>query len=187
VSEQKNPALEELWAVYCGDINAANVSKLVAGLTAVSANGTKRVHILFQSWGGFVGDGVFLYNTLTTLGLEIILYNAGQVASAASVAYLGAASRKTTANAVFMIHKAINSSNGAGVDKLKAVADNLAIDDTRIEEILRTHLRLPEELWTQFRFHDVYLTGKDAVMYGMADEICEFAPPPGINVLNALA
>ena len=86
-----------------------------------------------------------------------------------------------------MIHKAThNPSAGVGVYKLKAAADNLLIDDIRVEEILRNHLTLPEELWTQFRFHDVYLTGTDAVNYGMADEIGEFAPPAGTKVLNAL-
>src|SRR5438270_287920 len=72
------------------------------------------------------------------------------------------------------------------IEELKAVADNLLIDDLRVEEILRTHLKLPGELWTQFRYHDVYLTGTDAVSYGMADEIGEFSPPAGTKVLNAL-
>ena len=156
------------------------------GLSVVSAQGTKRIHILFQSWGGFVGDGVFLYNSLRKLPIEVTLYNAGQVASAASLVFLGAHRRKTTANAVFMIHKSANTPERAGADKLKAVTANLTIDDARIEEILRRHLRLPEELWTQFTYHDVYLTGTDAVTYGMADEIAEFSPPGGAQVLNAL-
>ncbi|MDR5729425.1 MAG: ATP-dependent Clp protease proteolytic subunit [Terriglobia bacterium] len=133
-----------------------------------------------------IGDGVFLYNSLRKLPVEVIFYNAGQVASAATLAFLGTHARKTTANAVFMIHKGTNSTQGAGVDRLKAVAANLTIDDARIEEILRAHLRLTEELWTQFNYHDVYLTGADAVLYGMADEIGEFSPPAGVRVLNAL-
>ena len=183
MADATNKPPEELWAIYCGDINAANTSKFVPSLASVASNGTKRVHILFQSWGGFVGDGVFLYNALKKLSVEVVLYNAGQVAT---LAYLGAHSRKTTANAVFMIHKSTYNPNAAGVDKLKAVADNLAIDDVRVEEILRKHLRLPDELWTQFRFHDVYLNGTDAVAYGMADEVAEFSPPAGTKVLNAL-
>lgn len=184
--ENQPAAPEEMWAIYCGDINAANTAKLMNGLVVVALGGTKRIHILFQSWGGFIGDGVFLYNSLRKLSIEIVLYNAGQVASAATLAFLGARSRKTTANAVFMIHKGTNSTQGASVDRLKAVAANLTIDDARIEEILRAHLRLPEELWIQFNYHDVYLTGADAVAYGMADEIGEFSPPPGARVLNAL-
>ena len=183
---QKPLAPEEIWAIYCGDINAANVAKLLQGLTNVTATGTKRVHLLFQSWGGFVGDGVFLYNVLKKLGIEVVLYNAGQVASAASLAFLGAHSRKATANSVFMIHRSTVPADRPGVDRLKAVTANLSIDDARVEEILRTHLKLPEELWTQFSYHDVYLTGTDAVSFGMADEIGEFSPPVGAKVLNAL-
>ena len=177
---------EEIWATFYGDINAVTTAKLVSGLTQVGSQGTKRIHILFQSWGGFVGDGVFLYNSLKKFPVEITLYNAGQVASAATLAYLGAHRRKTTANAIFMIHKGSNSPNGAGAGKLKAAADSLALDDARIESILRAHLRLPEELWTQFLYHDVSFSGVDAVKFGMADEVGEFSPPPGTNVLNAI-
>ena len=184
--DKKPPAPEEIWAIYCGDINAANTAKLMNGLGVVALTGTKRIHILFQSWGGFVGDGVFLYNSLRKLSIHVTLYNAGQVASAATLAFLGAHARKTTANAVFMIHKGTNTTDRAGVDRLKAVTANLTIDDARIEEILRAHLRLTDELWTQFNYHDVYLTGTDAVTYGMADEIGEFSPPAGAKVLNAL-
>jgi len=179
---EKPKAPEEIWAVYCGDITA----KLITGLTTVGAQGTKRVHILFQSWGGFIGDGVFLYNALNKLGVEIIFYNAGQVASAATLAYLGAHGRKTTANAIFMIHKSTNNADSAGTGKLKALATNLSMDDARVESILRIHLRLPEELWTQFNHHDVYLSGEDAVKFGMADAVAEFSPPVGVKVLNAL-
>jgi ATP-dependent protease ClpP protease subunit len=163
---QKQKAPEEIWAVFCGDINAANVAKLVNGITTVGANGTKRIHLLFHSWGGFVGDGVFLYNALSKFPVEIILYNAGQVASAATLVFLGAKGRKTTSNAIFMIHKASSNPNASGVGKLKAVANNLDLDDSRVEAILRTHLNLPEEMWTQFAYHDVYLSGTDALNMG---------------------
>jgi ATP-dependent Clp protease, protease subunit len=184
---EKPKAPEEIWCTFCGDIDAGNVAKLVKGLTTVGAQGTKKVHILFQSWGGYVGDGVFLYNSLKKLGVEVILYNAGQVASAATLAFLGAHGRKTTANAIFMIHKGANNPNASGTGKLKALAANLSLEDARIETILRDHLSLPEELWTQFNYHDVFLSGEDAVKYGMAEEVGEFSPPIGRNVLNALA
>jgi ATP-dependent Clp protease, protease subunit len=187
--EQGTPeqlVVEEMWATFCGDIDAGNSAKLVKGLAAVGVAGTKRIHILFQSWGGFVGDGVFLYNSLKKLGVEVILYNAGQVASAATLAFLGAHGRKTTANAIFMIHKGSNNPNSSGAGKLKALASNLSMEDARIETILRDHLDLPKELWTQFDYHDVFLSGADAVKYGMADEIADFSPPIGTKVLNAL-
>jgi ATP-dependent Clp protease, protease subunit len=190
MTEQPNPEKpkvpEEMWATFCGDINAVNTAKFINGLTNVAMQGTKRIHILFHSWGGFVGDGVFLYNSLNKLGVEVVLYNAGQVASAATLVYLGAHRRKTTANAIFMIHKGTNNPDSSGAGRLKALVANLSMEDARIESILRAHLSLPEELWTQFNHHDVFLSGEDAVKYGMAEEVGEFSPPVGVKVLNAL-
>lgn len=186
-AKQESAVKEEIWATFCGDINAANVAVFIKGLTTVAAQGTKRVHILFQSWGGFIGDGVFLYNSLKSLGIEVVFYNAGQVSSAATLAFLGTHGRKTTANASFMIHKSSLNPNASGADRLKAAGSSLDLDDARVEGILRKHLRLPEELWTQFNYHDVFFSGADAVKFGMADEIAEFSPPVGTKVLNALA
>jgi len=180
-------AKSDIYAILCGDINAANANKLVNGLTGVSAAGKcQTLHILFQSWGGFVGDGVFVYNLLKNFPLDIILYNSGHVASAGVTAFLGARERKATKNSLFMIHEVSQSPSSAGVSRLRAAANSLEMENARTESILRTHLNLPEELWSQIRYHDVYLTGEQALEYGLIDEIAEFSPPPGSKVLNAI-
>src|ERR1700730_9450580 len=111
MATQPAPPPEELYAIFCGEINQGNTQKLVQGLTTVHSMAVKHLHVLFHSWGGFVGDGVFIYNLLKDFPMEITLYNAGQVASAAVLAFLGAKNRKTTANAVFMIHRTSNTPN----------------------------------------------------------------------------
>jgi len=180
------PPAEDMYAIFCGDINAANAQKLVNGLTSVSSMGIKRLHLLFQSWGGFVGDGVFLYNLFKNFPVDITLYNAGQVSSAGVLAFLGARQRKATANAAFMIHRSSNSPSAAGADRLKVLAETMLLEDARVDVILRSCLTLPEELWTKLEYHDVTLSGQDGVKYGFADEIAEFSPPVGVKVLNAL-
>ncbi len=45
------PVPADIWATFVGDINAGNAAQLIKGLTTVATQGTKRVHILFQSWG----------------------------------------------------------------------------------------------------------------------------------------
>src|SRR5215217_2667776 len=52
------------------------------------------VHMLFQSNGGTVCDGVCLYNFFRSLPISLTLYNTGSVAPVAVVAYLGAHERK---------------------------------------------------------------------------------------------
>lgn len=87
---------------------------------------------------------------------------------------------------IFMIHRGHNSPLGANADKLKNVSDSLYLDDARMESILRAHLNLPADLWKQLEHHDVYISGSDAVKFGLADGIAEFSPPVGATVLNAL-
>ncbi len=182
-----SPTIQEWYAVYCGDINLNNASKLTNALTFALSNKVSRLHLLFHTWGGVVGDGIYLYNLLKNFPLEVILYNSGQIASAGTIAYLGARFRKTTANATFMIHKSHNSPQFANATKLKNVSDSLLLDDIRSEEILKQHLKLPDGLWSQFEYHDVYIQGTSSVAYGLADEISEFSPPVGSMVLNTLS
>jgi ATP-dependent Clp protease protease subunit len=70
--------------------------------------------------------------------------------------------------------------------KLQHIADSLILDDQRCEDIIRSHVNLPPELMTQLQYHDIYLTGEEAVKFGIADEIAEFSPPAGTQVFNIL-
>jgi ATP-dependent Clp protease, protease subunit len=177
----------EVYAIYCGDINQANGAKTVNSLTIAMGGKVKHVHLLFQSAGGYVGDGVFLYNLFRAVPIELTLYNGGQVSSAGAIAYLGAKRRKTTANASFMLHRSTNSPQFATATKLNHVAKSLVLDDQRTETIARKHINFPPELWIALEHHDVYVSGEEAVKFGIAHEIGEFSPPAGTQVFNLLA
>jgi ATP-dependent Clp protease, protease subunit len=185
--DDSNNLPEQIYAIYCGDINQGNAQKAVNGLTNAIARKAKHVHLLFQSAGGYVGDGVFLYNLLRSITVETTLYNGGQISSAGVVAYLGATNRKTTKSATFMIHRSTNSPQFATASKLSHIVQTLVLDDERTETIVRSHVKFPDELWNSLALHDIYLSGEEAVGFGMADELGEFAPPPGIQVYNLLA
>jgi ATP-dependent protease ClpP protease subunit len=139
MAAEASPLPEEIHAIYCGGIDQANAQKVVNSLTFAMGGKVKHIHFLFQSAGGYVGDGVFLYNLFRSIPIETTLYNVGQISSAGVVAYLGATHRKTTRNATFMM-----------------------------------------------QHHDVYVSGEEAVNFGIADEIGEFSPPAGQQVYNLL-
>jgi ATP-dependent Clp protease, protease subunit len=181
-----NQIPETIYGVFCGDINAATMQKFVQNLTAASNAGVKSLHIVFQSWGGFVGDGIFLYNFLRSFPVDITLYNIGQVASAGVLAFLGGKHRKTTKNAMFMIHKSTAPiQQGTTLQKLERVQKGLILDDARIDTIFRESLKLPDEMWIDLVHHDVNISGDDAIKFGIADEIGEFTPGNS-KVFNAL-
>jgi ATP-dependent Clp protease protease subunit len=182
------PALPpEVYAVFCGGIEQATAQKIVNGLTGAINSGTaKHVHLLFQSAGGYVGDGVFLYNFFRSIPIELTLYNGGQISSAGVVAYLGAKNRKTTKSATFMLHRSANSPQFATASKLQHIAETLILDDERTETIVRSHVTFPPELWDALKTQDVYVSGEEAISFGIAGEVGDFSPPAGSKVFNLL-
>jgi len=181
------PALPEtVYAAFCGDIAQITAAKVVAGLTNVMAAKSKHIHLLFQTAGGYVGDGVFLYNFFRTISVELTLYNVGQISSAGVIAYLGAKNRKTSRNATFMVHRSTSSPQFATSVKLTHAAKGLILDDERTEAIIREHVKFPPEVWANIQHHDIYISGEESVKFGVAQEIGEFAPPLGVQVYNIL-
>jgi ATP-dependent protease ClpP protease subunit len=43
---------------------------------------------------------------------------------------------------------------------------------------------MPDELWTKLEQHDLYLTGKEALEFGLATEVGEFSAPPGTQIFK---
>lgn len=176
------PPPHDIFGVFVDDINQANTNRIVNSITNVMAQGNKHAHVMFQSWGGFVGDGVMLYNFLRALTIDLSLYNSGQVASAAVIAYLGAKHRVATKNSIFMLHRSRSSPQFATASKMENIAQTLTIDDKRTEDILKKHINMPDELWHKLEEHDLYVTGEEAVKFGIATKIGDFAPPPGTQI-----
>ena len=81
---------QEVFAVFCGAINEAAVARIFNGVAAVTTNNVKRVHLLFQSSDGNVGDGVCLYNFFRAVSIPLSLYNIGSCVSIAALSFLGA-------------------------------------------------------------------------------------------------
>jgi ATP-dependent Clp protease, protease subunit len=172
----------EIWAVFCGPIDQNAVQKIFQGFaTAMSAN-VKKAHLLFQSTGGMVGDGICLYNYFQALPLELTIYNAGAVQSIAVVAYLGAHKRKTSARATFMIHRTMYSPQPADAYHLEIATNIVTLDDRRTDSILRDHIKLSDDQWANLGRHDLTFSAEEAVNIGMANEIGEFTPPPGCMI-----
>jgi ATP-dependent Clp protease protease subunit len=180
--QQQMPS--EVFATFVGVIDQITVHRILTGVGAAMASKVKHVHLLFQSTGGTVADGICLYNFLHRLPIEISLYNVGTVASIGALAYLGAKIRKTSASATFMLHRTQVSPQGATAERLQAFARNVTLDDERTEAILRQRLKMPKDLWDVHRVADLWLSANEAVKYGLATEIGGFAPPFGTQIFN---
>lgn len=174
---------QEVWATFAGAIDQGSINRLFTAFALATQNKVPRLHLLFQSSGGYVGDGIALYNVLKALPLELTMYNAGNVASIAAIAFLGAKTRKASAHAAFMIHRTTRQEL-ATATRLKAATESLLLDDKRTEDILRAHITLDAEKWKELDYHDVVFSAQEAVNVGMAQTIGEFAPPVGSMIYN---
>ena len=125
---------ENLYAAFCGEINDGSVKRIVANLTGATFN-NQNVHLLFQSSGGCVGDGVCLYNFFRSLPIELTIYNVGSVYSAGVLAYLGGKRRVTSKRAMFMVHRVMTNPGRTPAMAMKGIAKSLILEDERVESI----------------------------------------------------
>jgi ATP-dependent Clp protease, protease subunit len=183
MSEQVQP-VPNVYAMFCGGIDQNAVQRIMAGVNLAGQKNVQHIHILFQSSGGTIGDGVCLYNFLKNATIEVSLYNVGTISSIAVLAYLGATNRKASTHSTFMIHRSTMSPPIPTAERLQAAVDSLKIDDARTEIIYRGHIKIPDEKWSDLRHNEFWFTAQDAVKNGIASEIAEFAPPKGTHVSN---
>jgi ATP-dependent protease ClpP protease subunit len=63
----------EAYAVFAGNIDQNSVNRIFNSMAGATNARYTKIHLLFQSTGGVVSDGVCLYNFFRTLPLPLIL------------------------------------------------------------------------------------------------------------------
>ena len=182
--EQNNPS-NEAWFTLSGDVNSDMVHRVFEAVAAMAADGIDTAHVLVQSNGGYVSDGLCLYNFMSKSPIEFVMYNGGAVASIAVIMYLAGTRRFASETARFMVHKShATASPGSRPDALNIIVEGLRADDARTESILRKHIELTPEQWAIHQYSDLHLNSRDAKAARMINEIADFAPPRGAILRN---
>ncbi len=175
----------EIYATLAGNVDVQMVQRVFQACATAINGGVKTIHLLIQSTGGFVGDGVALYNYLRNLPLNLIAYNVGSVQSIAVIVFLAAKQRKASETANFMIHRPYSTAQvGATAPQLELLTDGIRADDERMDKILRSAVKLPEEKWQLHQYGNLTISAKDALGYGLIHEIADFKPPEGTQIAN---
>lgn len=181
----EQPISEEAYGTLAGPVNEFMVQRIFSDFTIAINKKVKVIHLLFQSTGGSVGDGIAIYNYIRNLPIEVIAYNGGSVQSIAVVSFLGAKERKASKTATFMIHRTKLASNIPATSRqLEAAAESIAVDDRRTEFVLHEHIKMPSDKWKIHKDADLVITADQALKYGIIDEITDFLPKPGATIFN---
>jgi ATP-dependent Clp protease protease subunit len=185
MSGEQTSSNNEAWFTLSGDVNSDMVHRVFESVAAMAADGIDTAHVLVQSNGGYVSDGLCLYNFLANSPVEFVMYNGGAVASIAVILYLAGARRYASDTARFMVHKShATASPGARPDALNIIVEGLRADDARTESILRRHIELTPEQWAIHQYSDLHLTARDAKIARMIHAVADFAPPKGARLRN---
>ncbi len=185
MSEVINQAGIEAFFTLSGDVNSDMVHRMFEAVSQMTARGVDTAHVLVQSNGGYVSDGLCMYNFLSKMPIKFVMYNAGAVASIAVILYLAGTQRYASDTARFMVHKShATASPGSRPDALEIIVDGLRADDARTEQILRKHVELTPEQWAVHAYSDLHLTALEAKSAGMIDDVADFIPPRGAHIIN---
>jgi ATP-dependent Clp protease, protease subunit len=171
------------FATFAGLLDEPAVQRFFLRIGEATQKHIQHIHLLLQSEGGGVGQGVSLYNFFRNLPIELTIYNTGTIWSAAVPAFLGARHRKTSAHATFLLHRTTTTLQYGREPQFRATAENLALDDRRIDAILRSHITLSADKWASLdAVGSLLLTAEDSVACGIAEELGDFRPPAGSQV-----
>jgi len=176
---------EEVYATFAGLFDQQSTYRFFHNFALAIDGGVKKVHLLLQSSGGLVGDGIALYNYLRNLPIEILTYNAGLVSSMAVIVFLAGKKRFCSKHATFMIHKTtIPFQAPANADLMRLRTVDAELNDKNTEAILRAHINLPDEKWALMQRDTATISAQEAVQFAFVHEIADFVPPPGCKLFN---
>ncbi len=162
--------------IFLGTSIDDNVANLIIAqlLFLESEDPEKEIHIYINSPGGVVSSGLAIYDTMQYVRPDISTICMGQAASMGALLLSGGAKNKRFAlpNSRILIHQPLGGAQGQATDI-----------DIQAREILRLREELGKILAKHTgqsldRIHidterDFYMTGEQAVDYGMIDKVIE--------------
>jgi ATP-dependent Clp protease, protease subunit len=165
---------------FTGPIESATATQIGAAMNQAVIDGHTNAHVIFSSPGGFVADGIYLYNHIRGLPIEVTIEAVGSVSSIALIVFLAAKHRFCSANAMFLTHPTTLSPQvGMSAERLDAALRAALADDSRTERILRDRASIPDQILHDRRFKDVHITPQEALKWGLVEGVREFKLPQG--------
>jgi len=130
------------------------------------------IHILINSPGGDVFDGIAIYNIIATEREKVSVEVIALAASAASIIALAGSSLSIDTAGFFMIHNPWSWAMG-GADDMRETADLLDKIGGELVNIYEAHSDLSADEIQEYMDADTWFTADEAVEAGFADEQIE--------------
>ena len=155
------------------------ISNLVVAqlLFLESENPEKDISIYINSPGGVISSGLAIYDTMQFVAPEVSTLCIGQAASMGSLLLAGGEKGKRFAltNSRIMIHQPLGGFQGQASD-FEIHAKEMLLVKQKVNEILAKHTGKTLKKVEQDTDRDNFLNAKEAMTYGIIDEILESRP-----------
>jgi ATP-dependent Clp protease protease subunit len=167
--------LKERVIFIVGPIDDHMATLVVAQLLFLeSENPDKDVALYINSPGGVVTAGLAIYDTMQFIKPHVSTICVGQAASMGALLLAGGAKGKRYAlpHSRIMIHQPLGGAQGQATDMEIHVREILKARE-RLNEILALHTGQPLERIKQDTDRDNFMSGPEAVAYGLIDRVLE--------------
>ena len=154
---------------------------IISALEEINANGAKSLTIRMNSIGGDAGVSILIHNRLRELadaGVDITCIVDGVAMSGGSLIMCACDKVRVNPSSLVMIHKAWTLLIGAyNADEVRDMARSLDAWDKAQASIYTRKSGLSDTVVNHMMSDTTYMTGKEAVEKGFADELIEDAAP----------
>jgi ATP-dependent Clp protease protease subunit len=146
----------------------------------------KAVHLYINSPGGSVTAGLAIYDTMQYVRPEVATICLGQAASMAAWLLAAGATGKRMGlpNSRIMIHQPMGGFQGQATDVDIQAREILKLRQ-RMNEILARHVGKSVEQIAKDTERDYYLSGEEALAYGVIDQVVARRALPAEEVIRA--
>lgn len=134
----------------------------------------KDIYLYINSPGGVVTSGMAIYDTMQYIRPDVATLCLGQAASMGAILLAGGAKGKRSAlpHSRIMIHQPLGGFQGQATD-IEIHAREILRMREELNTILSTHTGQPMERIGRDTERDFFLSGNDAVEYGIIDKVFE--------------
>jgi len=163
--------------IFIGSIITDTIANLIIAqlLFLEAEDPEKDIHLYLNSPGGSVTAGLAVYDTMQYIKPDVSTICMGQAASMGALLLAAGAKGKRFAlpHSRIMLHQPLGGFQGQASDIEIQTKEILRIRDT-LNQILVKHTGQSLERIQADTDRDFFMTGKDALEYGIIDEVIEY-------------
>jgi ATP-dependent Clp protease protease subunit len=167
--------LKERVIFIVGPVEDQMANLVVAQLLFLeSENPDKDIHLYINSPGGVVTSGLAIYDTMQFIKPDVSTICIGQAASMGAVLLAGGTKgkRHSLPHSRVMVHQPLGGFQGQASD-IDIHAREILLVRERLNRILSRHTGQPIERIERDTDRDRFLSGEEAVAYGLIDSVLE--------------